>query len=460
MLVGRPCDAVTRTLHVAADPRAASQGRRLVAALLTEHDRPDWVDAAELAVSELVTNAALHARTDIEVVAVLGPRELRVEVRDRSRVVPQQRHYGAAATTGRGMALVGSVTSSCGITRLPDGKSAWFTLSDDAPEPSLDDLLAAFDDERWEVGDAPAAPVAPAERARGQEVVLQGIPPTLWLAAREHHDALLRELDLYRASHPELVVDMAGVALARRLLSNPVMSRVSDVERGAVAGAPALRDVVPPIDVFLELHPEAGPAAAALQDVLDTAERLAAEGALLAFEGQEEIVAVRDWLCEQVQSQLHGVPARPFPGAADQRFESAPRPAETLSARAAAVVADVREHVRGVVAADERKRILAVSAPLARALGWDAEDLTGRRVVSLIPPALREAHIAGFSRHLSTGDAHIVGVPLRIPVLHATGSQTLCDFVLERAPVGSGRSLFLAWIEPVDERPSGGRPVS
>jgi PAS domain S-box-containing protein len=45
---------------------------------------------------------------------------------------------------------------------------------------------------------------------------------------------------------------------------------------------------------------------------------------------------------------------------------------------------------------------VAVTASLAESLGWAVEDLIGRRVVVLVPPELREAHIAGFTRHLTT----------------------------------------------------------
>jgi hypothetical protein len=45
---------------------------------------------------------------------------------------------------------------------------------------------------------------------------------------------------------------------------------------------------------------------------------------------------------------------------------------------------------------------------LVAALGWDPTELVGRRVVTVIPPASREARVAGFSRHLSTGEAHVI----------------------------------------------------
>jgi anti-sigma regulatory factor (Ser/Thr protein kinase) len=45
--------------------------RRLVAELIQQAERDEWLDAGELAVSEVVTNAALHAHTEIELRVVI-----------------------------------------------------------------------------------------------------------------------------------------------------------------------------------------------------------------------------------------------------------------------------------------------------------------------------------------------------------------------------------------------------
>lgn len=459
-----------RSVVLPPDPRAPRAARQLVRDTLLEAGRADFVDAAELAVSEVVTNATLHARTDIAVSIAIRDSQVRVEVRDLSTVLPRQRHYGEHATTGRGMALVASLSTSCGVTELPagGGKIVWFVLGAQA-ERSVDDILASFDDDQWDLPERadPSGVVttpSPLETPARGRVELLGIPPTLWLATRRHHDAMLRELVLYTAGRDDTPVDFAGAERARHIFSNAVIAAVEDAHRDSAARRPLppghpspLAGVLAPIDVRLDVPAEAGPAAFALQDALDTAERLAREGRLLTFPAQPEMVAVRDWLCEQVQSQLHGIPPRPWIGAADKRFESVmhPRPAQWDSATTAAV-SEVVESDRGVVASDEGNRILAISRPLAAALGWEVADLLGQRIVVLIPPALREAHIAGFSRHLSTGESHVLGVPLTLPVLHADGStEILCTFMVERVATAVGRrSLFRAWIDPVGPAPA------
>jgi PAS domain S-box-containing protein len=431
------------------------------------------LDAAELAVSELVTNAALHAETPVELRVAVAPDLVRVEVRDFSATVPRQRHYGAQATTGRGLALVAAIADSYGVTPLPDGKIVWFTLLHREPvEPSLEDLVAAWDEELWDVADADAAVPGPAEGGL-QTVHLQGVPPTLWLAARQHHDALLRELFLYLARHDDVLVDLARVAVARQTFSNAVFEAIEAADRTGPArsvlpqGHPSPLPPAPTaFDMELRVGPEAGLAAAALQDALDAAERLAHRGRLLAFPGQPELVAVRDWVCEQVQSQLKGVEPRPWVGSADRAFEIAGADREGDDRDRRDGFGQALDHVldseRGLVAADEGNRIVAVSAALAAALGWQVGDLLGRRIVALIPPALREAHVAGFSRHLTTGEAHVLGVQLTLPVLHRDGREISCRFMIEKLPAPAGRSLYLAHIDAVEAETdvAGGGPGS
>ena len=447
---------VTRSAVLPDAPESPSLARRLVTEALEQAGREDWVEPATLAVSELVTNAVLHAHTRIELTVRVEADGARVEVRDFCTRLPTQRTYDEQATTGRGMCLVATLVSEHGVTPTEDGKVVWFVVDDAAQQQSEEALLSAWADSEWDlqglddlVGPADDAPAGPT-----REVVLLDTPATLWLAARQHHDALLRELVLYQAEHEGLQVDLAAADVARTLVSSAVDAAVEQAQRegqarpGLPEGHPSPLPWTPErLDLRLAVEAQAGPGFAALQDALDAAERLAVDGRLLARPGLPEVVAVRDWVCEQVQSQLLDVPPRTWPGTAQARFETA------VHARDDEPDWDVQEALasgRGVVAADDANRIVGISGPLAAALGWVPEDLLGRRVVTLIPPQLREAHVAGFTRHLTSGEAHVLGVPLTLPVLHADGSEVTCRFLVEQAASSRGRALYLAWIEPVD----------
>ncbi len=66
----------------------------------------------------------------------------------------------------------------------------------------------------------------------------------------------------------------------------------------------------------------------------------------------------------------------------------------------------------------------------------------------IIPPRFREAHVAGFSRHLSTGDARALGVELILPVLRADGTELDCRFLIDSEAAGGG-VVYRARITPL-----------
>ncbi len=423
--------------------------RHFLRAFLADADRLDLADQAELALTEVATNAILHAHTGFDVTLHLTGDQLRVEVLDRNPQVPLQRDYGAQATTGRGLELVAALTSQRGVEiHGAAGKAVWFVLNGSQPEPTADELL-----DRWGVWDVDLEQAAAA--GGDGRVVLLGLPSTLWLAAREHHDAILRELALYAVEHPRAATahDLALADRARGWVSTTLIaalgnpSPVSSVRatEGLTAGPVA---DVPPLDLDLAVGEDAAEAFATLRAVLDAAEHLAVAGRLLVHPALPELVAVRNWVCEQVLAQLAGGAAAPWPGTAQERFtvEVRERAEPDRTEWDARLVTDAD---RGAVAADQANRIIAVSRPLAEVLGWNPADLVGRRVVALVPHRLREAHVAGFSRHLTTGETRLLGGPVRLPVLRADGSEIDCEVVIEQIRGQHRDPIYVAWMTPV-----------
>lgn len=407
------------------DRLSARAARRLVREVADDAGTPDLADSAELAVSEIVTNGILHAHTDMTVVVAAYTDHLCVEVHDGNTALPVARHYRDEASTGRGLGLVSSVARDCGVHQLPEGKVVWFCIGVAGDERSADELL-----ETWDLDDLDLDP------APRPSVVLRAMPVHLWMSAREHHDALLRELALFAAEH-DLEVDLARADAARSRISEAVAKVAASSSDSAV-------------DLALHVGPAEVPAFLSLPDTLDFAERLAVRGELLVNPALPEIIAVRDWACEQVVAQLAGIPAAPWPGTDQERFET------EVHGRDAPASFDVDEVQRAstpVIAADDANRIIAVSEPLARRLGWAQEDLIGRRVVSIVPPAHREAHVAGFTRHLSTGERRLLDQTVELPVLCANDAEIPCRIRIEARPAGAGRIVFVAWVEPlVDDR--------
>ncbi len=131
------------------DPLAEAVGRarRYVRAALQDLGRLNLEESAALGVSELVTNAAIHARTAMTVtVTVTDNGSVRIAVRDYSPALPRQRRHGAESTTGRGLRLVESLSTAWGVDPVQDaaggGKVVWF-------EPSVELTDSGFAETDW-----------------------------------------------------------------------------------------------------------------------------------------------------------------------------------------------------------------------------------------------------------------------------------------------------------------------
>lgn len=86
------------------------------------------VEVVTLLVSELVTNAVVHARTPCEV--ELCRREvLRVEVIDHDPRPPVRQDHDPASASGRGLLLVAELSDASGVDRDGSGKRVWFELA-------------------------------------------------------------------------------------------------------------------------------------------------------------------------------------------------------------------------------------------------------------------------------------------------------------------------------------------
>lgn len=103
--------------------------RRALRALLRQWGRHGRSDVAELLASELVTNALVHTDRDAVLTAALGPRGLRVEVRDLASRWPRPRAVDAGdSTSGRGLLLVQALADAWGVRAHAVGKTVWFEL--------------------------------------------------------------------------------------------------------------------------------------------------------------------------------------------------------------------------------------------------------------------------------------------------------------------------------------------
>jgi PAS domain S-box-containing protein len=389
------------------DPRSAGLARRVVQHLLETSAMPDLVDEAELLVSEVVTNAVLHAATPIRLRCKVQRGVLCVEVHDRSPVLPGRRDYDDDAMTGRGLAMVELLAADWGVAADESGKTVWFLLGTQsgAVQP-LDNPDHAGQ------GMGPATFV----------VRLQQAPTELLRASVQHGDNLLRELAL---------TSMEGTAQ-----TVAPGWQASNVDLGPVLDAVAAASEV--AEVTVDLPQGAGSAALERLSLLEAAERLACNGALLTGPGLPEVSRCREWLLHEIAAQEQGNDPTPW---------QLPAPLEPLRE-----AADVPAHVRraadavrvATILADDANRIVHVNSSAADLLGWDADLLCGLRLLAIIPPAQREAHLAGFNRYLLTREPRLLDRPMQVPVLRADGTTIELIITIDALAVGDHRVIFRA----------------
>lgn len=109
-------------------PGAAHAARAFVSARVPPACRP----VAELLISEMATNALRHANTPFRV-AVVAADTVRLEVWDRSVQVPRARPAAIDAESGRGLHILGMLSTAWGVDVVDGGKVVWCELPASGP---------------------------------------------------------------------------------------------------------------------------------------------------------------------------------------------------------------------------------------------------------------------------------------------------------------------------------------
>lgn len=114
-------------LTLAADePAGVRAARRATLEVVSDWaGRPGVADDACLVVSELVTNALRHGRSDAVLRLLHQGDRVRVEVLDEDTRLPVLLAPDAQSLSGRGLALVAALALTWGAERSASGKSVW-----------------------------------------------------------------------------------------------------------------------------------------------------------------------------------------------------------------------------------------------------------------------------------------------------------------------------------------------
>ena len=113
-----------------AELRSAGEARAMVRRTLEGWCDDELLDDIALCVSELVTNAVVHARSAPRILVHVRPTVIHVEISDDSDVMPVVKHADPHDTSGRGMAILGGLSDRWGSRRRSGGgKTVWFDIS-------------------------------------------------------------------------------------------------------------------------------------------------------------------------------------------------------------------------------------------------------------------------------------------------------------------------------------------
>ncbi len=292
------------------EPQSVRRARKWVVEAFQDLGREDLVDSAELGVSELVTNAILHAAPPISVRVRGTSQHPRVEVHDTSPRPPEVNAEMAddehlLSMVGRGLGLVSLYSSRWGADLSSDGKVVWFEPVD-APDVGSEPQGDVFDLDRVVAERLELRRLDPATMVH---VRLLQMPVPLFAEFRLWYAEIRRELRILALNHP-------GVY--------PLAEQITDLtlqieeERAQAVGVGTLDSAIDSgrdrVDLDYRVPPQAPDTmrrAAALMDGIDD---FAREQGLLTMPAVPEVVALRRWYLGEFARQAAGEPPAPWTG--------------------------------------------------------------------------------------------------------------------------------------------------
>jgi PAS domain S-box-containing protein len=425
---------------------------------------------AELAVSEIVTNALVHAGTPVDVTTLVDELTVRVEVGDGSPHLPDARDYDDLAGTGRGLRLLDELVDVWGVTPRVDGKVVWFELFHQLDvKPSPGDYPPLSDPLRSDpLGSTdPATDVV----SRGDGAAIPGVvvielvdvPLVLHVAWHSYAETMLRELLL-----SQLDEDDPGAVLERHAAANDALALLQEQVPAPELGedpadvlAMAIAAENSTNRVRVRVPTRSVPNFALLRDMLTDAFDLADAGALLSQPSQPELRTYTDWICDHLVRRTSDAFGRSSLSWTTPISDSTARPAREPWAGDTANIAtpdDTGTPANAGAAAgelasvtiDDAGRIVSVSSALLHLLGYrdDSGALVGERLLVLIPQRYRQAHLAGLTLHLTTGRQPLLGQPVTVPMLNSRGGEIMVDMTVERRTSPNGVIVFVATLAP------------
>lgn len=258
---------------------------------------------------------------------------------------------------------------------------------------------------------------------------LLGVPPVLLGAWEQYADSLLREYVL--AEVAGLPYGMGEIAKARQA-QQAVVSAVYAADTSST-------DADRVLDVEVAFPPHVVPQDfSLLQGILDHGNALSRAGEFLTMPVLPELGALRNWMCDEAVSQAAG-------GAPNRwSFDPTAMPDDRPIARWPGL-ADLPLDESWLVG-DDHNRIIEASDPALALLEWPREELVGQRIIAVIPPALRNAHVAAFTNATVNGEHRLLEQPLQLDAWTHGGRTVPITLTLHHHTAAAGRSVYVGWL--------------
>lgn len=294
--------------------------RRLCVDVTAGWGLPDeLVQDAALVVSELTTNAILHAGTQLTVAFRQLGSGLRIEVRDASAHLPV---VDAArpedlllnrSMTGRGLAIVAAVSDRWGADPAPEGKVTWAEVGTgtrrvaSAPQPAFPPTprLPAISASALEAGVTAASAVT----GGGRTIHLIGVPVRLLVESTRQLAELQREVQVIARDHHS-PAELEGV-VETALPVTGVIDSWTEVDRRLAEQALARGDER--LDWKVTVPPDITDRLEGVAAWLRRAASSLVRRHLLSEPASRQVTAYRMWYRDEILAQLSGRAPRPCP---------------------------------------------------------------------------------------------------------------------------------------------------
>jgi len=108
----------------------------------------------------------------------------------------------------------------------------------------------------------------------------------------------------------------------------------------------------------------------------------------------------------------------------------------------------------GIISIDEQSNIQYVNPGAEQMFGYEADELLGKNLTSLIPERFRQIHLTSIRRYLDTGQRRIAWKAVELPGLHQGGWEFPIEISFGE-DIRDGRHFFTGIVRDITERKRG-----